>query len=313
MSELISVIMSTYNEKAEWIRKSVESILNQTYSNIEFVIVLDNPNNEMIQEVLREYEALDTRVRLVYNENNIGLVKSLNKALRVAKGSLIARMDADDISYPCRLETEYKALKDRNADFVMGTVDYLDEYERVDTNTFEKEYYGKNFARIQSIGNVSAHPTWLVKRTVYDKLNGYRAVECCEDYDFVLRALQAGFVCYRISDHILSYRMRRTGVSRSRTLEQFVRMQYIRKMYRKGTKLESLSEKDWNQDFDRITSAENEKFDVSVQLLWAGKIDVSERHYAKGFIKVLRGMFKSRYFNKYFWDNIRWMIAAKFI
>ena len=84
MSELISVIMSTYNEKAEWIRKSVESILNQTYSNIEFVIVLDNPNNEMIQEVLREYEALDTRVRLVYNENNIGLVKSLNKALRVA-------------------------------------------------------------------------------------------------------------------------------------------------------------------------------------------------------------------------------------
>lgn len=313
MNELVSVIMSTYNEKEDWIRKSVESILGQTYANLEFLIVLDNPANSGIRKILEEYASNDSRIKLIYNEKNIGLVCSLNKALNIAKGSFIARMDADDISYPERLEIEYRAMKARNADFVMATVDYLDDNEIVDTNTFEKEYFGKQFERIQKIGNVSAHPTWFVKRDVYDKLGGYRSVECCEDFEFVLRALQSGFVCYRISNHVLAYRMRRTGISRSRTLEQFVRMHYIRKMYRKGVDLETISDSDWNADYVKITDRQKKRFDDAIQLLWSAKIDASERHFARCLGKVLKGMLRSHYFNRYFWDNIKWMTAVKVI
>lgn len=313
MDELISVIMSTYNEEEAWLRKSVESILCQTYTNLEFLIVLDNPQNTKIKEVLEEYKGKDSRIRLIYNEKNIGLVKSLNRALEEAQGTLIARMDADDISYADRLELEYKAMKNRHADFVMGTVDYIDENEVIDSHTFEKEYYGDSFAKILKVGNISAHPTWFVKKTVYDELKGYREVECCEDLDFILRALQAGCTCLRIQEHILAYRMRSTGISRSRTLEQFVRMRCIRKVYRKGNSLEALTEREWNADFEKITERQIIKFDKAFQLFQRAKAELAQKQYGVFFVKTLKSMIGSSYFFRYFWDNIIWMISVKVI
>ncbi|MGN0496590.1 MAG: glycosyltransferase family 2 protein [Lachnospiraceae bacterium] len=311
MSELVSVIMSTYNEEVDWVRKSIESILNQTYSNLEFIIVLDNPENKVLKSVLQEYEHADSRVRILYNETNMGLVSSLNKALMEVKGVYVARMDADDISYPERLECQMNALKERNADFVMSSVDYLYENGELDRNTFEKEYFGKSFARIQKIGNVSAHPTWLIKTRLYKDLNGYRHVECCEDVDFLLRALQSGAVCLRMSQHLLQYRMRRTGISKSRGLEQFIRMRYIRKMYRKGNSLESITSEQWNRDFDMISEKQIEKFNCAMQLLWKGKDAFKNNHIIRCFLCVFRAMFTSGYFVQYFFDNIRWMAAVR--
>lgn len=313
MNELISVIMSTYNEEEAWLRKSVESILCQTYTNFEFLIVLDNPQNAAIKEVLQEYGRQDSRIRLIYNEENIGLVRSLNKALGQAEGTLIARMDADDISYPDRLELEYRAMEERQADFVMGTVDYINEKEVIDTHTFEKEYYGSAFARILKAGNISAHPTWLVKKEVYDRLKGYRPVECCEDLDFVLRALQAGYTCLRMQKHILAYRMRSTGVSRSRTLEQFLTMRYIRRIYRRGKSLEAVTQEDWTSDFKKVTGRQAEKFDRALQLFWQGKEELGQKHYGSFAAKSVKSMMKSRYFFQYFWDNVIWMISVKVI
>lgn len=102
----ISVVMSVYNEPIQWIRESINSILNQTISDIEFIIILDNPQNIEAKELLLKYSYEDNRVKLLFNDFNIGLTKSLNKGLAVAKGEFIARMDADDISLPTRLEEE---------------------------------------------------------------------------------------------------------------------------------------------------------------------------------------------------------------
>ncbi|HCW53828.1 MAG TPA: hypothetical protein DG753_08850 [Clostridium sp.] len=127
--ELVSVIMSCYNEKIEWIRKSIDSILNQSYKNIEFVIVNDNPEYEELKEVLHEYEKKDSRVKLYFNKQNKGLIYSLNKALEISNGNYVARMDADDISYLYRLNDEVEVLKNDNVDFVMSNADIIDEYE----------------------------------------------------------------------------------------------------------------------------------------------------------------------------------------
>ena len=95
----VSIIMSTYNTPEEFLKKSIDSILNQTYSNIEFIIVCDG-NRE-------EYEKIkkinDNRIKVLLNDNNRGLPYSLNFAIENSTGDYIARMDSDDIAINDRI------------------------------------------------------------------------------------------------------------------------------------------------------------------------------------------------------------------
>ena len=126
--DLVSVILSVYNEKIEWIKLSVESILNQTYTNLELIIILDNPKNKIITNYLNEISSKDIRIKLLVNHKNIGLAESLNRGLAISKGDFIARMDADDIAYLNRLSLQVVFLKkNQNIDLLSSSVDYIDE------------------------------------------------------------------------------------------------------------------------------------------------------------------------------------------
>lgn len=115
---VISVIMSTYNTPDEWLEESVNSILNQTYSNFEFIIVDDCSTTGMT--AIKE-KCADDRIIWVRNEVNIGLTKSLNNALKIAKGKYIARMDADDISLPERFVTQIEFMENHPEVIVCGS------------------------------------------------------------------------------------------------------------------------------------------------------------------------------------------------
>lgn len=95
-SDKVSVIMSVYNEEIGILREAIESILNQSYKNIQFIIIIDNPGYEDAKKILNEYSKEDKRIEIIENYENIGLVNSLNKGLKLANGEFIARMDADD-------------------------------------------------------------------------------------------------------------------------------------------------------------------------------------------------------------------------
>lgn len=88
---LVSVIMSVYNETELILRAAIESILEQTFTDFEFIIVMDSPENETNKKILSEYSKLDERICLLFNEKNEGLTFSLNKALENAKGKYVAR------------------------------------------------------------------------------------------------------------------------------------------------------------------------------------------------------------------------------
>lgn len=117
----ISVLMSVYNEPVDWMRQAIESILNQTYKDFEFIIVNDNPERVENQLVLNEYRDKDSRISVLCNDQNIGLTKSLNKGLRIAKGKYIARMDADDISLPKRFQMQFDYMEEHPEIIVLGT------------------------------------------------------------------------------------------------------------------------------------------------------------------------------------------------
>jgi len=99
---LVSIVMSAYNEAAH-IREAIDSVLAQTYADFEFIIINDG-SGDQTEAIIRSYT--DPRIRYVANAHNLGLIDSLNKGLALANGTYIARMDADDICLPHRLERQ---------------------------------------------------------------------------------------------------------------------------------------------------------------------------------------------------------------
>lgn len=102
--------MSGYKEDIRYLKESINSILNQTYTDFELIFLLDNPSNKDITDLLNDYCKKDKRIRFFINEENLALAKTLNKALTFVKGEYIARMDADDVSMPNRLEAQLNYL-----------------------------------------------------------------------------------------------------------------------------------------------------------------------------------------------------------
>ena len=126
-STTISVLMSAYNEPINYVQQAVDSITAQTYKNIEFIIIVDNPDNQPLIDLLSQAVEKDPRINIVINEKNIGLAMSLNKALHLSTGDIIARMDADDISKPNRLEIELNYLLCHNLDVIGCAIEKIDE------------------------------------------------------------------------------------------------------------------------------------------------------------------------------------------
>lgn len=117
---LISIVMSVFDTPDDWLVQSIESILQQTYKNFEFIIV-DDDCKKSNKDILKAFACKDERIVLLKNEVNMGLTKSLNKGLNVAQGSFIARMDADDVSLPDRIESQLKCFKKNKKLVVCGT------------------------------------------------------------------------------------------------------------------------------------------------------------------------------------------------
>lgn len=104
----LSVVMAVYNQ-ADYLALSIESILQQTYKDFEFIII-DDGSTDATLSILKAYAQKDSRIKL-YSQENQGLTKSLNRALKCAKGRYIARQDADDLSHPERLQKQIDFLE----------------------------------------------------------------------------------------------------------------------------------------------------------------------------------------------------------
>lgn len=224
-SKLISVLMSTYNETEEELRKSISSILSQTYENFEFLIINDNPENNVLAEVLEQIQ--DNRVCVIRNTMNLGLVKSLNKGLKIAKGELIARMDADDISYPDRFEKQVEFLENYQYDMVGCFIRLIDERDNIVQDSMKYPVSHQRIKIFTPSGSCLAHPAWMVKKSVYELLNGYRAVPRCEDLDFILRAQAKGIRMGNVPKIELDYRIRRVSISNSGLMDQYLLRNFL--------------------------------------------------------------------------------------
>ena len=182
----VSVLMSVYNEKFH-LREAVESVLEQTFTDYEFIIINDG-STDGSSDMLRQYAQFDERI-CVHHQENRGLTASLNKGCKLARGRYIARMDADDISLPERLAKQVHYMETHPEIGVLGTwVEYIDE---------SGETYGQWRMPTQPgligwsliFGTCLAHPTVIMRSDVLKSLNYYRLEALhVEDYDLWTRA-----------------------------------------------------------------------------------------------------------------------------
>lgn len=228
----VSVLMSTYKEPAEYIGKAIASILNQSYTDLQLIIVIDDPENVDAVTAITTYAAQDPRVIVYHNERNMGLVKSLNTALAIADGDYIARMDADDIAKPERISNEVRYLESQKADLVSSNVTDIDLNDHVINTTSGFPSSNDQIREFLRTNSCMPHPTWLGRKELFRRLDGYRDIDACEDYDFLVRAAVSGAKLANLKEPQLYYRINSQGISGTRKAKQKTCLYLLRKNYR---------------------------------------------------------------------------------
>jgi glycosyltransferase involved in cell wall biosynthesis len=227
---MISVVMSVYNEKLEWLEKAVNSILLQTYSDLEFIIVVDNP---LVPEHIRNYienkGKQDSRIVILYNETNLGLALSLNRGISIARGNYIARMDADDIAFPERLQCEIDYLEKHGVDMVSTNAVIIDE-ESCELRKMGS--FPENPMPLLRYSNNIVHPSVLIRSDVIRKVGGYRNFKRSQDYDLWLRLMAAGYQIRTIDAYLMKYRVRSSSITKGGRLEQYYINLYQKSLYK---------------------------------------------------------------------------------
>lgn len=218
--------MSIFNETESNIRESVESMLCQSFSDFEIIVINDNPNRSDVSRILNSYN--DTRIRLYHNTTNIGLAMCMNKAAQIARSKIYARMDADDIAEPCRLEKQYQVIQSGQYDFVFSDYSYIDERSNLIEGLATHQYYSPTkLNEIIAIVNIIHHPTVMFTKSIFEKAGMYRNFPCSQDADLWFRMQEIGCRFYMINKSLLRYRINPNSVSNKRWFQQQLTCNYI--------------------------------------------------------------------------------------
>jgi len=211
----ISIVMTVYNNEP-FIRESINSILNQTFTDFEFIIVND-AGTDATASIISEFK--DARIVFLNNNKNIGQTKSLNKGIAHARGNYIARIDADDIAYPVRLQEQYNCLEQNDSLAVVGSwYEEIDEKGeslrtvKVPVDPREIKLY------LISPGALTyyciAHPSVLIRKNALVEAGGYdERYYFCQDYDLWVR-LSRKYTLTNVARPLLKYRVFKNSASR---------------------------------------------------------------------------------------------------
>lgn len=213
-SPFVSVIMPVYNSE-KYITISVNSILNQSYTNFEFIIIDDASTDETFNKLL-EFKKKDKRIILVKNKKNEGVTKSLNKAIKETRGKYTIRMDADDWSYPNRFKFQVE-LMENNPDVVVSG-SYVEicnsklKMKNLRQYHLDDETIRKHIFRYSPF----AHPATIWKTEVLKKNLYNEVIIVSQDYELYFRVGKIGKFM-NLDKPLLKLRMHNNSVSASKS------------------------------------------------------------------------------------------------
>ncbi|MGI5881391.1 MAG: glycosyltransferase family 2 protein [Syntrophomonadaceae bacterium] len=218
----ITVLMAVYNGE-RYLGEAIESILGQSYGGFEFLIV-DDASTDGTSSILKQYALADKRIRLISNESNLGLSRSLNRGLELAKGAYIARMDADDIARPERFATQLVWLKEHPEILVLGSaIQMIDEngcqlptkpppYRPIEMRW--ASFFGRQF--------VVCHPTAMIRRELFDHFGFYAEIPTSQDLELWSRLMYENpYPIANLEEILLDYRVHSNAISTQQSDLQF--------------------------------------------------------------------------------------------
>lgn len=199
----VSVIMGVHNGSLT-IKRAVDSILNQTLTDIEFIICDDNSTDDTLQ-ILNEYSQRDARVKIIHSDKNIGLSAGLNKCIELAESGYLARMDDDDFSHEDRLEKQLAFAESHPQYAIVGC----------SRRTFDKEGFWEIYDKSGELtkydiisGNIFTHPTVMLKTADVKRVGGYTVSPRTmrgQDYDMWCKMYSADCRGYVMPDVLFDY------------------------------------------------------------------------------------------------------------
>lgn len=211
---LVSIICLCYNHE-RYLREALDSVLAQTYSNLE-IIVIDDASTDNSVAIIKEYCAQYTHLKFIQNEYNLGNCATFNRAFFQSGGRYIIDFATDDILLPNRVAEQVHQFEQLDASFgiVYGGAELIDEHSKTVARFYQplpngkltpEPHAGYIYEQVLKSHFILA-PTMMMKRTVLEKLNGYDESLAYEDFDFWVRSAQG---CqYYFQDKILTKRRR---------------------------------------------------------------------------------------------------------
>ena len=212
MNIKITVLMPVYNGE-KYLKEAIDSILSQSFKDFELLIINDG-STDNTENLLKSYN--DFRIRIIDNKTNKGLIYSLNLGIKESKGEFIARMDADDISYPDRLKIQYEFMKNNPDVCVCGT-----GYQSFGAANFIHSQ-NKQITIFDLTKNCCiAHHTVFIRKSILSKYNLEYSYDffACEDYELWSRIVCLSKIV-NIPDILLKYRIHNTNISKVFSIQQ---------------------------------------------------------------------------------------------
>ena len=297
-SPKVSIVLTSYNH-ANYIDKTIESVLNQTYQDYE-LIILDNKSTDNSMEVIKSFN--DKRIKVIENPNNIGMVMSINKGIEASSGQYIANLCADDIWKPTKLEAQMKAFElNKSIAATFTKVEVINESgEMVDSKHSYQRIFDKaeNKDRISWLkyffkhGNCICFPSSLVKKSVYNELGVFDSrYQIALDIDMWMRICM-NYEIHIVEERLTNFRSGENSISSS-DLSPFIFSEEMREVSKNFLNLNSTdfaavfdieeklieNKKDKLRKFIEICLEEGEeKFPVASSLFFENYRDAEHQH-----------------------------------
>lgn len=236
----ISVIMSVYNGET-YLKEAIESVMNQTFKNWE-LIVINDCSTDSTAEILADCASKDERIKVHPNEVNLKLPTSLNKAVSLSQGKYIARMDADDICLPERLEKQYKFMEENN-DVALSSCRFMTVKNGVYMSGGAGGRCDNEALRAMLlVGNPILHPGVIAKAEVMKKFNYDTTLTCTEDLELWTRMAIENQKIEILDECLMIYRLHDKQITSTTLERQHTEVLRIQEKYY-GALLEKMDEK----------------------------------------------------------------------
>lgn len=227
-----SVLMAVYkNDNPEYLKISIDSMLNQTIKTNDFVIVKDGKLTEELDRVIDDYTSKFPNIfNIICLEDNVGLGKALSIGIIKCKNELVARMDSDDYSFSNRIEKELELLSNNpNVDLV-GTESFEfteDAHKPIQYNKYPTNH--DDIVKYAHSRNPYSHPSVIFKKSKVISSGNYQDVYLCEDYDLWIRMIQNGCICANVDEYLTGVRIsndffkRRSGLKYVKSINNLMK------------------------------------------------------------------------------------------